>query len=74
LIAGMDLCDRVICADGGAMHVAAGLGKKIVCLFGDSPAARWHPWGPAYELLQPPSREVRDVAVDDVLAAFGRLA
>ena len=74
LIAGMDLCDGVICADGGAMHVAAGLGKKIVCLFGDSPAQRWHPWGPAYELLQPSSRDVRDIAVDEVLAALARLA
>jgi ADP-heptose:LPS heptosyltransferase len=73
LIAGMELCDRVICADGGAMHVAAALGKGIVCLFGDSPAERWHPWGPTYELLQPPSRNVGDLAVDDVLTAYARL-
>ncbi len=73
LITGLDLCDSVICADGGAMHVAAGLGKKIVCLFGDSPAQRWHPWGPSYELLQPPSRQVADIAPAEVLAAHARL-
>jgi ADP-heptose:LPS heptosyltransferase len=73
LIAGMALCDRVICADGGAMHVAAGLGKPIVCLFGDSPTERWHPWGPPFELLQTTSRDVRDIAVEDALVAYERL-
>ncbi len=63
-------CDAVLCADGGAMHVAAGLGKPIVCLFGDSDAARWHPWGVPYRLLQAPSRHVDDIAVDAVVAAL----
>lgn len=73
LIAGLDLCDRVICADGGAMHLAAGLGKPIVCLFGDSPTVRWRPWGVPYELLQAPSKDVRDIAVEEVAAACERL-
>ena len=73
LIAALSLCDSVICGDGGAMHVAAGLGKPIVCLFGQSTAARWHPWGPPYQLLQPSSQNVADVTVDEVLAAYARL-
>jgi len=73
LIAGLSLCDRVICSDGGAMHLAAALAKPIVCLFGQSDAARWHPWGVPHALLQPASRDVRDVAVADVLDALGRL-
>jgi len=73
LIAGLSLCDRVICSDGGAMHLAAALAKPIVCLFGQSDAARWHPWGVPYELLQPASRDVRDIGLGDVLAALGRL-
>ena len=73
LIAALALCDRVICADGGAMHVAAALGKPIVCLFGDSDAARWHPWGTPYELLQPGSRNVADIMVEDVMHACERL-
>jgi len=64
LIASLSLCDALICGDGGAMHLAAGLGKPIVCLFGQSTAARWHPWGPSYELLQMPSMEVKDISVD----------
>lgn len=73
LIGGLDLCNLVFCADGGAMHVAAGLGKPIVCLFGDSGAAQWRPWGVPHELLQPPTRDVRDISVAEVLAACRRL-
>lgn len=73
LIAGLALCDKLICSDGGAMHLAAALGKPIVCLFGDSDAARWHPWGVPYELLQKDSRQVMDIGVDEVAAALSRL-
>lgn len=74
LIAGLSLCGRVICADGGAMHIAAALGKPVVCLFGNSDAARWYPWGVPFELLQKPSRDVSDIAVAEVLAAWSQLA
>ena len=70
LIAALSACDGLICGDGGAMHLAAGLGKPIVCLFGQSTAARWHPWGSAYELLQTPSKEVKDITVDAVVRAY----
>ena len=73
LIAALSVCDAVICGDGGAMHVAAGLGKPIVCLFGQSTAARWHPWGAAYELLQLPSMAVKDISVDAVARAYAAL-
>ncbi len=73
LIAALAECTAVICADGGAMHLAAGLGRPIVCLFGDSGAARWRPWGVPYRLLQKPSRDVRDIAADEVAAAFNAL-
>lgn len=73
LIAALSVCDAVICSDGGAMHVAAALGKPIVCLFGQSPADRWHPWGPPYKLLQTPSMEVKDISVDAVAHAFAAL-
>lgn len=73
LIAGLSRCDMVICSDGGAMHLAAGLGKPILCFFGQSDATRWHPWGVPYELLQPPSRDVKDVQTAEALAGFGRL-
>jgi ADP-heptose:LPS heptosyltransferase len=55
------------------MHVAAALGKPIVCFFGNSDATLWRPWGVPYALLQPGSRDVADVSVDQALAAFGSL-
>jgi ADP-heptose:LPS heptosyltransferase len=74
LVAGLALCDRVVCSDGGAMHVAAALGKPIVCFFGNSDATLWRPWGVPYELVQPASRDVAHVSVDQALAAFDSLS
>jgi ADP-heptose:LPS heptosyltransferase len=73
LIAALSLCDAVVCIDGGAMHIAAALGKPILCFFGDSPPARWHPWKTPHELLQPPSRDVKDLGVAQAQAGFERL-
>lgn len=73
LIAGMVCIDSLICGDGGAMHVAAALGKPIVCFFGHSIATEWHPWGVPYVLLQPETRHVDDISVDEALAGYGRL-
>ena len=70
LIAALGECNLLICADGGAMHLAAGLGLPIVCLFGNSGAARWRPWGAPYRLLQKPSCNVADIGVDEVVSAF----
>ncbi|KAF7600013.1 MAG: glycosyl transferase family 9 [Candidatus Dactylopiibacterium carminicum] len=73
LIAGLAACSRVVCSDGGHMHLAAALGKPIVCLFGKSDAARWHPWGVPHRLLQPATEDVGDVTVAEVLAALATL-
>ncbi|HQO28552.1 MAG TPA: glycosyltransferase family 9 protein [Accumulibacter sp.] len=74
LIAGISLCERVICADGGAMHVAAALQKPLVCLFGNAEAARWYPWAVPHRLLQSASQDVSEISVEAVLAAYHQLA
>ena len=73
LFAGLAVCDQVICSDGGAMHVAAALGKPILCFFGNSDAGRWHPWGVPYQLMQPQSEDVSDITVAEVLDKFREL-
>ena len=73
LIAALSACDCVVCVDGGAMHLAAGLGRPILCLFGDSPPERWRPWKAPHELLQPPTRDLKDLSVEQALAGFERL-
>ncbi len=73
LISALAECDALICADGGAMHLAAGLGLPVVCLFGNSGAQRWRPWSVPYRLLQKPSFDVADIGVAEVVSAFNEL-
>ncbi len=73
LIGALALCDNVVCADGGAMHIAAALGKPIVCLFGQSSADQWRPWGVPYALLQKDSHQVADISVEEVLHSIKTL-
>lgn len=69
LIAGMSLCDLIICGDGGAMHIAAGLGKPVVALFGDSDPERWRPWEVPCRVFHPTSKNVEDITVEEVRIA-----
>ena len=73
LVVGLSLCDTVICSDGGAMHIAAALDKKIVALFGADPE-RWHPWQSRHVVLRAASTKVGDIGVDEVLDAYNTLA
>lgn len=73
LIADLSLCDTVITSDGGALHIAAALGKPIVCFFGDVEATRWYPWGVPHVLLQPPTRQAPDITVDEAFNGYQRL-
>lgn len=73
LIAALSLADRVVCPDGGAMHLAAALGKPVVALFGDSPVERWRPWGVAHRVLRPASGNLADLPLEPVLDALRAL-
>lgn len=74
LASGLAACDAFVGADGGAMHVAAALGKPVVALFGDSDATLWRPYGVPHRVLQPASRDVADIGVEAVRVAFAELA
>lgn len=73
LIAGLSCCDVVVCSDGGALHIAAALGKPVLCFFGNSDATRWYPWKVPHVLLQPASRSVGDITVEEALRGFEQL-
>lgn len=73
LIGGLAACDAVICSDGGAMHIAAGLGKPIICFFGDSQVDRWRPWGVRHILLQADTHRVSDLSLAQVVEASSLL-
>lgn len=69
LIAGLATVDLLVCSDGGAMHLAAALGKPIVCFFGNSDPVLWRPWQVPNRVLRPPSENVADLDVGAVVAA-----
>jgi heptosyltransferase III len=73
LINAMTEPDIFVCSDGGAMHIAAGLAKPILCFFGDSDAAHWHPWGVPYQLLQADSRVAADISTAQAMREFEKL-
>ena len=73
LIAGLSLADVMLCADGGAMHVAAAQGKPVLALFGKSSVEQWQPWAVPRQVLQSDSQDVADLDVETVEAAFLRL-
>jgi ADP-heptose:LPS heptosyltransferase len=74
LIGALAACDQAICSDGGAMHLAAALGKPVVALFGDSSVERWRPWGVTHRIVRPESRNVADAPVADVVSAYAEIA
>lgn len=73
LMAGLACCHQVICSDGGALHIAAALGKPIMCFFGDSDRTRWYPWGVPHVLLQSSTRHATDITVDEAFNGYQRL-
>lgn len=70
LMAGMSLCDQILTSDGGALHVAAGVGRPVVALFGNSDAFFWSPWKVPARVLEAPSENVSNLTVPEVLNAF----
>lgn len=73
LIAVLALCHGFIGADGGALHIAAGLGLPIVGLYEERKTKRWHPWKVPYEMVVTPTGQIADIPVDQVLRAWDRL-
>lgn len=73
LITGIALCHTLVCSDGGALHLAAALDKRIVCFFGREYPERWYPWDARYVLLRKASRQVADIEVDEAIQAYDKV-
>lgn len=72
LIAALSFADLVVCLDGGAMHIAAALGKPIVTIWGSTDPERWRPWGVKNVLIQGINKKADDVDVEPVYEAIVR--
>ncbi len=66
-------CRTLITPDGGAMHLAAAMGLRVVAMFGQSEPSRWRPWTPRARVLQSTSRTIQDIPVKQVVAAWQEL-
>ena len=63
LIAALSLCDLFIGTDGGAMHLAVALNKRILALFENLPAKlnHWYPWQVPNRVVHSPSIAKPDI-------------
>lgn len=73
LIAALSASDLVVCCDGGAMHIAAALGKPVVAVWGSTRQDRWRPWGTEHLILQDKSKKAVDISVAAVFEAVKKL-
>jgi ADP-heptose:LPS heptosyltransferase len=75
LIAVLSLCHSFIGPDGGAMHIAAGVGLPIVALFENLPEKKkhWSPWHVPHVMVSPPGLDVVDLPVAAVADAWKEL-
>jgi len=73
LVAALSLSDLVVCCDGGAMHIAAALGKPIVTIWGSTNPDIWRPWAAKHILLQNEIKRADAISVDEVLMAVEKL-
>ena len=72
LIAAISVCRLVICCDGGAMHIAAALGKPILAVWGSTDKRRWMPWQVDNIILQKGKR-ADEVTAEEAVAAFEKM-
>ncbi|MFU2316333.1 glycosyltransferase family 9 protein [Rahnella sp. PCH160] len=70
LMAGMSLCNQIITSDGGALHIAAGVGKPVVALFGNSDPLVWGPWKVPYRIITSADEDVAHISTDEVYDNF----
>lgn len=79
LVAALSLCDLFIGADGGAMHLAVALNKKILALFENllGKLNHWYPWKVPNQVVHGEDikrPEISQISLERVVQAFERLA
>ena len=63
-------CRVLLTPDGGAMHLAAAMGVRIVAMFGQSDPVRWRPWTPHAKVLQSLTQTIQDIGVEQMFQAW----
>ncbi len=67
LIAALSLCDLFIGTDGGAMHLAVALNKKVLAMFENKPDKlnHWYPWQVSNQMVC--NIDVSKPAIDQII-------
>jgi len=76
LIAALSLCDLFIGTDGGAMHLAVALNKKVLAMFENKPDKlnHWYPWQVASRVLHSSSANAPEILQIRFSQAVGNLS
>lgn len=71
LVAALSEARLLICCDGGALHIASGLGKPVVGLFQNHSIKynHWFPWGVPHRVVRAPLSCVENIEVAAVTEA-----
>lgn len=72
LIAALSLCDIFVGADGGAMHLAVALNKKVLAMFENTPHKlnHWYPWQVENRVLHGETPEVASISLRQLANAL----
>ena len=72
LVAALSLCDLFIGTDGGAMHLAAALNKKVLAMFENKPDKlnHWYPWQVPNKVVHGAAPEIKCISQAAVMAAL----
>jgi len=76
LIDALAAANLVVSVDGGAVHLAAALGKPVVALYANRPEVyrRWYPWKVPSRVVVSPEALVCDISAEAVMDAVASLA
>lgn len=76
LIAGLSLCELFIGTDGGAMHLAAALHRKVIAMFENTSFKlnHWYPWQVPNLVLHGDGPEVASIELSQVIGALASFA
>lgn len=75
LIAALSLCDLLIGTDGGALHLAVALNKKVLAMFENKPDKlnHWYPWQAKYQLVHGEMPEIKSISLQSLLKGLADL-
>lgn len=79
LIAALSLCDLFIGTDGGAMHLAVGLNKKVLAMFESKldKLNHWYPWQVICGVVhnkQTENSDIDQIVQEQVITSFEQIA